>query len=187
MVPQGKKRVWRQHNTRYEPKNTVGTVKHSKKINVWGCFSAYKTFRFSRIEGIMDSKIFAGIVKSELIPSMASAERMFPPGCEYDEVIYQQDNDPKHTSTATRALFEEKGIVPMDWPSQSPDLNPIENLWSILDYQCKLRRPQSEDELFAILKEAWDNIPGVTVKSLVDSMHRRCEAVIAAKGFMTKY
>ena len=75
----------------------------------------------------------------------------------------------------------------MDWPAQSPDLNPIENLWSILDYQLRERKVTNKQELFACLQEGWNQISNEMLASLVDSMPRRCQAVIDAKGFATKY
>ena len=75
----------------------------------------------------------------------------------------------------------------MEWPPQSPDLNPIENLWSILDQQTRERRPQSDEQLFEILENGWKNIPIDKLNSLVDSMPRRCAAVIKSKGLPTKY
>jgi transposase len=80
-----------------------------------------------------------------------------------------------------------KKIRLLEWPSQSPDLNPIEYLWEELDRRCKGRKPKNQNHLLEMLKEKCYNIPISVLIKLVDSMPRRCEAVIAAKGFPTKY
>ena len=83
--------------------------------------------------------------------------------------------------------FRDKIAQTFGWPAQSPDLNPIENLWSYLDWKLKNRKPSNEAELFKCLQEAWEAIPTDYLMRLVDSMPRRCEAVIEAKGHSTKY
>ena len=62
------------------------------------------------------------------------------------------------------------------------DLNPIENLWTILDLSCKDRNPQNEQELFEILEQAWHQLNPDTLYKLVASMPRRCADVIANNG-----
>lgn len=75
----------------------------------------------------------------------------------------------------------------MKWPSQSPDLNPIEMLWIDVDKEIKRRKPKSKDQLFQVIQEAWDAIPESRCRKLVESMKRRCLEVIKNKGMTTSY
>lgn len=77
----------------------------------------------------------------------------------------------------------------MEWPAQSPDLNPIENLWMVLKraISSRNRSPQTVADLLMIIREEWDKIPKETVQTLVESMPKRALEVIKAKGFATKY
>ena len=101
--------------------------------------------------------------------------------------FFQQDNDPKHTANNVKNYLKNKKLVVLSWSAQSPDLNPIENLWNILDHGIKTRTPKNEEELFQILQNQWKNISGELLQSLVESMPRRCKAVIKSRGFTTKY
>ncbi|CAM9433287.1 unnamed protein product, partial [Choristocarpus tenellus] len=98
----------------------------------------------------------------------------------------RQDNDPKHTAKKNLAYL--KGdrwpATLMEWPAQSPDLNPIENLWHHLDPQVRKRsrKPKNLDELFDVLREEWENIIPEYLKNLVHSMPKRCRDVVDAKG-----
>ncbi len=105
--------------------------------------------------------------------------------------VFQQDNDPKHTSNIVKRYLsynEADGTLKvLSWPSQSPDINSIENLWSIRDDNCATRKPQNEDELFQIMQEGWRSLPSSTLNNLVESMPRRCRAVIDANRYPTRY
>ena len=101
--------------------------------------------------------------------------------------IFQHDNDPKHTAIVVKSYIRDNQITTLQWPSQSPDLNPIENLWSILDNRTKLRRPQTEEQLFQILKTEWESFGIELLQTLSDSMPRRLQAVIDNNGWPTKY
>ena len=175
-----KRRVWRISNSGWQPRNCVGTVKHDKKLNVWGCFSAHGVGRLYRIEGIMKKEDYVMILDNELRPSAAT---LFPDG----NFIFQQDNDPKHTANIVKDWFGDNAIIKLEWPSQSPDLNPIENLWSILDMRLKDRKVNTLNELLLVLQDGWKAIPVETLRDLVHSMPKRIEAVIKAKGYATKY
>ena len=70
----------------------------------------------------------------------------------------------------------------MDWPANSPDLNPIENLWNIVKRNVKRKKPQNQKNLTGFMKEEWDAIPESILINLIKSMRRRCELVIENNG-----
>lgn len=100
---------------------------------------------------------------------------------------FQQDNDPKHTSNLVKLWMKRNKVPILEWPSQSPDLNPIEHLWEELERRIRVRTYKNTDELMAGLEQEWFKIPIERLIALVDSMPDRCAAVIASNGYATKY
>lgn len=157
-----------------------GTVKHDTKINVWGCFAAHKVGRLHLIEGIMNKEMYLDILQTVAKPSI---EDLFPD----DDYMFMQDNDPKHTSKVVQRWIRDE-INTIDWwPANSPDLNPIENLWSILNRRCRHRTCNNAQSLFETLQTAWNTFTEVELTKLVDNMPKRMEAVLKAKGGPTRY
>jgi len=72
---------------------------------------------------------------------------------------FQQDNNSKHTSKKARKWLEQKSIRGMNWPAQSPDLNPIENLWADVKKKVSEAKPNNNDDLWGLVKDPWSKIP----------------------------
>ena len=100
---------------------------------------------------------------------------------------YQHDNNPKHTSRLVKGWLNDNKVNVLAWPAQSPDLNPIEHLWEEVDRRVRGENYSKEGDLMAAIEREWMKITLCRIIKLIDSMPSRCQAVIRAKGFATKY
>jgi transposase len=135
------------------------------------------------IDGNMDAELYTHILSDEFLKTLEYY------GIDRSRIVFQQDNDSKHTSHTARQWFETNGIEVLDWPSQSPDLNPIEHLW----WYLKARLSEYEEEPRGMLEVwervgyEWNAIPAQVCIDLIESMPRRVEAVLKARGGYVKY
>lgn len=146
---------------------------------VWGAFSYFGVGPLFWIKETMDQVKYREILSDVMLPY---ATENMP-----DSWVFQQDNDPKHTARAVKRWFEDNNVRIMGWPSQSPDLNPIEHLWQDVKRSLKGERFKRKEELFEKVKEKWTRTPIEKIHTLIESMPRRCKAVIESNGAPTKY
>jgi hypothetical protein len=94
-----------------------------------------------------------------------------------------------HKARFIQKWFVEIGVEELDWPAQSPDLNPIKHLWDELERRLQARpnHPTSVPDLTNALIAEWKQIPTAMFQHLVEILPRRVEAVIAAKRGPTPY
>ncbi|KAG2456946.1 TCB1 transposase, partial [Polypterus senegalus] len=178
----GRRRIWRKPG-QYHPykKNIIPTVKYGDgSVMVWGCFAASGPGRLAVIDGTMNSTVYQKILKENVRPSVHQFKLK-------RSWVLQQDNDPKPTSKSTSEWLMKNKMKTLEWPSQSPDLNPIEMLWHDLKKAVHARKPSNKAELQQFCKDEWAKIPPERCKRLIASYHKRLIAVIAAKDGPTSY
>uniref|UniRef100_A0A8C2KV30 Tc1-like transposase DDE domain-containing protein n=1 Tax=Cyprinus carpio TaxID=7962 RepID=A0A8C2KV30_CYPCA len=150
-------------------------------LMVWGCMSACGMGSLHIWKGTINAERYIQVLEQQMLPSR---RRLFQ-GRPY--FVFQHDLAPAHSAKTTGKWFTDHGITVLNWPANSPDLNPIENLWDIVKRKLRDARPNTLDELKAAIEASWASITPQQCHRLIASMPRRIEAVISAKGFPTKY
>ncbi len=152
--------------------------KERTKIMAWGGFCVEGKTSLFCFKQIMNAEFYVEILRRHApeITQMLGNDWRF-----------QQDNDPKHTSCLAKAFLQENFPEILEWPSNSPDLNPIENLWAIVKSNVEKRMPKDLNDLEEFMVEEWQNIPQSVLVSLANSMRRRCELIIENNGERIPY
>lgn len=177
----GRRFVWRKPNDELNVKNLKATVKHGGGgVMVWGCMSAKGVGNLVFIDGIMDQNVYLKILKENL---KESASKM---GLGKRFKFYQ-DNDPKHKAQNVRLWLLYNCSKVIDTPPQSPDINPIENLWEYLDKKVRKHQISNQNDLKKCLMDEWEKIPTEYTQKLVNSIPKRLKAVAMSRGYHTKY
>lgn len=166
---------------------TRGIVRHPFKVHVWGAFCEKGIIGFHSFVGTMNGELYREIITQNLFEQ---ANRVLG-----NTWTFQQDNDPKHRAKLTIALLKDQCPHVLDWPSSSPDLNPIENLWSAMKKRVEKRvnmmiyekKSVSQEVFVQIIREEWEKIDERLCRKLVKSMPKRLKLVLDNKGCETKY
>jgi transposase len=164
----------------YKPECLNLSVKCPTKVMIWGCMAASGVGRLKIVEGMVNATKYIEILQQSMLPS---AERLFA-----SDFFFQDDNAPCHRAKIVASWIKKKRIKTIYWPAQSPDLNPIENLWHKISLEISKKQPRSKRELIEALIAAWNHI--ITpehLRKLVHSMPERCRLVRMNKGWPIKY
>lgn len=180
----GKKWAWKKAGEGLSNRLVEGTLKFGGgSVMVWGCMTWDGPGYAVKIDGRMDGDLYVQILEEDLQSSLEHY------GKTAADIIFQQDNDPKHTCKKAKEWFANNHFEVLSWPAQSPDLNPIEHLWSHLKRKLGEynQPPGGMIELWERIQEVWDKIEPSVCQGLIESMPRRVLAVLKAKGGYTKY
>ncbi|GBN46481.1 Transposable element Tcb2 transposase [Araneus ventricosus] len=178
-------KIWRQPQEVMDPSCHVGTVQgHGGSIMVWGVFSWQFLESLVLIPTSLNAIRYVELLGDHLHPFMLYCH---PHG----NGVFQQDNCTSHRSRLATAWLDEHSsdFSVMNWPHRSPDLNPIEHLWDVLEKGVKAHHttPATRTELWTALADVWQAIPVQRFHKLGESMPRHVAVVIKARGGPTRY
>ncbi len=173
-------RVWRKRGEAQNPRCLRSSVKFPQSVMVWGAMSSAGVGPLCFLRSKVNTAVYQEVLEHFMIPA---ADQLYGDA----DFIFQQDLAPAHSAKATSTWFKDHGIPVLNLPANSPDLNPIENLWGIVKRKMRYARPNNAEELKATIRATWALITPEQCHRLIDSMPRRIAAVIQAKGAPTKY
>ena len=147
---------------------------------VWGTFTAAGVGELIKVDASINAKEYIRILETGLLPSIQKQ------GISHS-IVFQQDNAPSHTAKVTKKWLADNSIDVMFWPGQSPDLNPIENIWAIISRALTGRTFSNKEKLWEAVQFEWNSISSSQCSKLVESMVKRIDLLKKARGNAIPY
>jgi transposase len=173
--------VWRRPEEEFDDDCLVPAIR-SKGIMVWGCFSWWGLGPLVRLHGSITSVSYRRTLSRYAVPVL---QDQYPNG----NGVFQHDGASVHRGTIVKKYLANKQIKTLNWPPYSPDLNPIENLWSEIEEKLRKRRPKPGNltELERMVKEEWKALSPSYFRHLVESEVDRVKEIYEKKGGHSHY
>ena len=154
--------------------------KHPPKVHVWAAISKRGASAIVIFTGILTSTRYCEILETALVPFI---EKVYPHGHRY-----QQDNDPKHTSNYTKDFLSDRSINWWKTPAESPDLNPIENVWGSMKYFLRHQyKPRNVESLERGIKEFWLSMTPDVCCKYINHLYKVMPKVVQVEGAASGY
>ncbi len=173
-------RVWKKSGEAQNPCILKSSVKFPQAVMIWAAMSSAGVGSLCFLKSKVNAAIYQEMLEHIML---LSADKLYGDA----DFIFQKDLATAHTAKGTKSWFNDHGVTVLDWPANSPDLNPIENLYGIVKKKMRDTRPNNADDLKAAIKATWASITPEQCHRLITSMPRGIDAVIHAKGGPAKY
>ena len=163
-----------------DPRYVHGTLKHPDSLMVWGSFSGrgLGTLVVLPRNIRVNQDVYYELLNDHLQDAFEKSAAK----------IFQQDGAPPHTAKSVIQWLDDCEIEFIrDWPGNSPDISPIENLWRLIKKKLEGKDVSSVPRLEAAIREAWNKIPFSTLRNLALSIPNRLRSVKKRNGLPTKY
>jgi hypothetical protein len=178
----GRIRVWKCPGERYIDSTVQEIVAFGGgSIMVWGGITSTGRTELVVLRGgsLTAVRYLRDIVESHVVPFAENMGRDF---------ILQQDNARPHIAGIVRNCFNDHNIEVMEWPANSPGLNPIEHLWDTLNKRIREHQPiRNHQYVEELLLQEWELLPQEAISNLIRSMPRRCAELIRVRRGHTSY
>lgn len=150
-------------------------------VMIWGAIGWHGKSTIAFVDTTMNSEKYIEVLTNHLLPHGARIGG--------DHWIFMQDNAPVHTSQATKAFLNQQNVRLLSWPPRSPDMNPIENLWSQLSriVYADGKQFSTIPELREAILAGWAAISRENIHPLYVSMPSRLQEVVNKKGYIAHY
>ena len=155
-------------------------TKFAQKQMFWGAISMDGKSTLIPLSGSVNSAHYIDVLNDNLLPYL----QQLPKNRRY---LFQQDNAPAHNAKRTKAWLNEQHVQIISWPPNSPDLNPIENLWGILKRRIEDKNPKTKTDLITTALKEWEKLPLESVKNVTKSMPHRISQVQQRGGMKCDY
>ena len=164
-----------------EPELLSPTKRQEKGFMVWAGFSSLGQIELIILDRLINAETYSNYFNNVILPAIHQKHG--------ETFIFQQDNAPIHFANTTQNWMDLQNIERIKWPSNSPDLNPMENIWGIISHKVYHggTKYKDKDTLWDVIQDAWNNIAPETFHNLAKSMKKRCTKVLKRNGKYINY